>query len=365
MKLFFNLIIQFLIPTVIFAANVDKFYAVHATTIFPADGIIHAGFKNIPFKEPLARSLYPDIRDTIHFAIGEVVRPINVGEVIYAWDNDPYAILIPLEELLPQLINLNCYDTFTLGTVNVDREKNVLVIPEDAISKVPLQHKYEIWTYDSRVTKIREAVDYVLSNKDAWIVRMKENHDEDTLAPAFVENGEIDIDINNPDFFADIGTSHPHISIAGLRWREFSGEGYLFGVLEQKTMPYVKYLLNGSFEMSYKATEIDYTPEDLERAIAEIQAIAALVDHFVASAPYLPAIKLEYADKRFELDTWINILAVEIELNRTMQKTLKNAPQEIWKLVDEVRDNYDTLREELFLRAHELADSKVLVKIKN
>jgi hypothetical protein len=343
--------------------NIDKLYAVHATTVFPTDGIICAGFKNMPFSDPLARSLYPDIRNTVHFTIGEVVRPIKVGTTIYAWDNDPYAILIPLNNLMPQLINLNCYDTFTIGTVNVNQETNILVIPEDAIDKIPNQHKYEIWTYNARVNKIREAVDHVIRCKNCWIVRMMDNHTEDVLSPAFIENGDIDIDINNADFFADVKTSHPHISIAGLRWNEFSGEGYLFGVLEQKTMPYIKHLLNGSFEMSYKAVENEYTPEDLEHAIIEIRETAALVDRFVKTAPYLPVIKLEYADKRFELDTWLNILSVEIELNREAKKTLKGAPKEVWQLVDDIRDDYNTLRDELFFRADQLNDSKVFAEV--
>lgn len=83
-------------------------FAVHATDHFPKDGILHAGYgvhEEIP-------EWVPNVRCTLHFSLGELVRPVGTGEEQWmTWENKLFAIVVPLENLFPQLINLNCYVT--------------------------------------------------------------------------------------------------------------------------------------------------------------------------------------------------------------------------------------------------------------
>lgn len=91
----------------------EKLFAVHATNKLPAEGILYAGFGGARFTHEVGNHLYPNVRWTVHFALGELVRP--VGDDWMNWENSPYAVVTPLKSLMPQLININCYDTFVLG----------------------------------------------------------------------------------------------------------------------------------------------------------------------------------------------------------------------------------------------------------
>lgn len=340
----------------------EKLFLVHATNILPNEGVIRAGFRQNPFSDPLATNLYPNIRDTVHFAIGEVVRPIKVGDAIYSWNDSPYAIVMPLKNHLSQLVNLNCYDAFTLGTVNMDLEDTTVIVPEKTAPSLPEKHKYTIWTYDPKVKKIREAVDDVIRHKKGWVVRMLDNHCEDDLSQACIEG--TNADINHSEFFKCIKEEHPHISVVGIRWKPFEGESYLFGVSELVTMPVIKYLLSGTFEMAQQAGPVvEYTTEQLEEALHEMKATAEKIDRLVMTIPAAKDINVlvEYEDKRYAWETWMNIVRVEIELNDSINKTLRGASPDVWDVVDAVRGSIDDLRSELFDMSDELCDCAVPV----
>lgn len=333
----------------------QKLYAVHATNILPKeDHVIRAGFRRKPFLDPVAATLFPDIRDTVHFALGEVVRAIKVGDKVYDWESSPYAIITPLEHLFPQLININTYDTFTLGSVAIDQENFTVIVPDTEVNALPAKHKYEVLTYDPRVMKIREAVDHVLHDKQGWAVRMTADHTEDQLSPGFLNDTEIDI--NNAEFFSPLKEIFPHISIVGLRWDAFEGQGYQFGVMELKLIPLVKYMLTPSFELVPGTGPVPSFngPDELEAALDEVQRLAAAIDQFVADAPYSSAVKLEYDDKRFLLQSWIHILTIELELNRNVSKTLRGASSNIWKEIDLSKHSLEELRSVLFAQLDQL-----------
>lgn len=311
----------------------EKLFAVHATNFFPQNGVIRAGFGYIPFEDPLARSLYPDARDTVHFALGEVVRG--------GWDNKRYAVLVQLKYLLPQVINVNVYDTFTLGSVPIDHSHFILVVPQDDQDKVPPTHHYAVWTYDSRVLKIRQAVDAVIHSQGGWAIRMEETYSEDVCNRA-THLGN-DADINTPAFFSPLNRTHPHVCCAGLRWVPYVGEGYLFGQLERSVTELATYLLSGTFST---AKPPSFTPETFEAATRTLQCLAEKVDRFVACSPYSPLLKKEYENKRFSIQTWITIASLEIELNKNAGKTLYGAPKEVWQKIDTYRHCPAALKKE-------------------
>lgn len=331
--------------------SLEKLYAVHATHILPKTGVLRAGFQKKVFKEDLAQHLYPDLRHTVHFSIGELVRPIQVGDKIYNWEECPYAIVIPLKTLMPQVISLNCYDLFTLGSVSLDRKEVTLVIPADQLSSLPEHHRFAVLCYDPKSTTLRQAVEEVIELKEGWHVRMVDNHSEDDLGPAFLEGTEIDI--NQSLFFSFLKNAYPHISIVGLRWRPFEGEGYLFGLIEMQAAPLIQSFLAPTFPAESQV--FDY--KDLEKRVFELYETAAKVDHFVHSSPYLLPQKLEYESKREQLESWLNILTIELEISRVAQKTLRGASPKLWERIDDCRHSLHALRNLVWEERAHLADT--------
>lgn len=316
----------------------EKLYAVHGTNVLPLAGQIRAGLRQKPFTDPLALNLYPDLRDTVHFALGSLVCPIKTKEgAVYSWEDVRYAIVTPLKSLLPQLININCYDTFTLGSVQCDPCRFTLICPKD---EVLAQSFVSIYRYDPTVKKVRQAVEDFFKEKSCLCTSMTHDHTEDQLSHAFCEEKNI----NCSEFFAPLKKEYPYISIVGLRWDQHEGEGYLFGQIELKTFPIVKYLLSGTFELVKGQTAPLFTTEELEKALIEIKATACKVDSYVCNAPFGSLVKLEYDDKRFALQTWINIIEAEIELNKKHNKTLRGASRCIWNEIDSLRSHPEDLR---------------------
>jgi len=83
-----------------------RLFAVTATDVFPEDGKLRAGAISKSGKaDP------PSFRPTVHFALGELVREHGHN----SWDSRRYAILAPLQQLEPQLINVMTHDTSTRG----------------------------------------------------------------------------------------------------------------------------------------------------------------------------------------------------------------------------------------------------------
>lgn len=197
-------------------------FAVHATDDFPSDGILHAGYGN---PETLPEWV-PNVQHTLHFSIGELVRPVGTGEEQWmTWENKLYAIVVPLENLFPQLINLNCYDTFTLGDLYLSQEM-FIVAPKGTSAEGP----YRLFEYDSSTT-LRDAVDALIASQGGLKVTMTDENLDEEYAPAMVDS----ININTFDFFADFLVKMPYLSL-GLRWEPLHGEAWRFADVEMKVM---------------------------------------------------------------------------------------------------------------------------------
>jgi len=193
----------------------QKLFAVHATDVFPGNGFVTAGFGT---DDELPEN-FPNFRCTVHFSIGELVRPICDW---MSWEDKKYAIVTPLNQLYPQLVNLNCYDTIILGNLELT-SKMVLVVPEG--TKVE-GATYQIFEYGSD-TSLREAVDRLITSRGGWNVRMLDEDLEDEYPPALV--GEENI--NTHETFQPILDIIPHLSL-GIRWEPYHGEAWRFSAVE-------------------------------------------------------------------------------------------------------------------------------------
>lgn len=192
----------------------ENLFAVHATDTLPEEGILYAGYGK---PETLPTDI-PNVRCTLHFSLGELVRPL--GDWM-TWENKKYAVVVPLKNLYPQLVNLNCYDTFILGDLELTQEM-YLVAPAGTSSIGGCS----LFEYDSETT-LREAIDKLIATLGGWKVTMSEENLDEEYAPAYV-NGT---NINTPEFFATFIEMIPHLSL-GVRWDPLHGEAWRLANLE-------------------------------------------------------------------------------------------------------------------------------------
>jgi hypothetical protein len=304
----------------------EKLFAVHATKKLPVEGIVYAGFGE-RFTHEVGKELYLDVRWTVHFALGELVRP--VGDNWMNWENSPYTVVAPLKSLMPQLININCYDTFVLGNFKMD-PKTTLVLPQDEACNLPQNRDYAIWTYDPKTTKIRDAIDALIRSKKGWAVTMSSEDIEDKLGEAHLGG----VNINTPEFFDVVKKFYPHVGI-GLRFDKLDGKGYLFSSLEMSVMASAELMLLATFAEKKNS---EGSTEQMEQLKTEIQKNLGKIDAFAQTLPFSADLKKEYEARRIEVLNWLNILGLEIQLNAS-SKSLKGASVDIWRQVYLKRNN--------------------------
>ncbi|MCB1113023.1 MAG: hypothetical protein H7A37_06265 [Chlamydiales bacterium] len=205
-----------------------KIFAVHATNTFPATRKLHAGFDTSASKTSHIAAFFSSTRPTLHFSLGELVRP--VGDYL-SWEDCTYAIITPLGDLLPQMVNINCYDSFILGDFDFT-SSTIIVAP---VGTKP-DNLVQMFWYDPQSTTLREAIDNAIDQMDGWHIRMVHSEDESVLNEALC-NGE---NINTKDFFSSLLQAYPYLSV-GLRFDELDGNHYLLSAIEAETLILANY----------------------------------------------------------------------------------------------------------------------------
>jgi hypothetical protein len=109
-----------------------KLIAVHLTKYFPQGGIIKttSNFKLL-FEDYGVERRTP--RGTIHFSLNGTVSAHSGGE----WSSSKYAILIPLEKIMPKVQVLNPIDTFVFGDLPLPPGTDIICSPGAAAEKLP------------------------------------------------------------------------------------------------------------------------------------------------------------------------------------------------------------------------------------
>lgn len=199
----------------------EKLFAVHATNYFPLNGVIRV-------VDPKVRG-GSHFRPTTHFALGELVQPHTDSKT--TWDGKKYAVITPLKDLLPQLLNINCYDTYILGDFNLTKCSIVLVPEVEATQLQSTHQQLIIRRYNSSKVKLRQAIKKLIREQDGYDVSLFEN--EEKLGPwaSAVFAPPKSFNLNTPEFFAPILSQNPSISF-GKHCYSMFGSAYLFGVVD-------------------------------------------------------------------------------------------------------------------------------------
>ena len=189
-------------PAVFDAAELRRhLYAVHATDLFPKNGVMKVGGN-----EP------PSFRPDIHWAIGTLVFPhAAVGDMeITSWDRSQYAIIVPVKALEPQLSNLFIHDTVTIGDLKLPRG-TVIVMPENDSTVLPVG--ITAFKYKRRGQgTLRKAVERALDSLDGWKIAAEDGVTTGADKDQLFLSGISTTNIHTPDFFSPILIDHPNVS---------------------------------------------------------------------------------------------------------------------------------------------------------
>lgn len=312
----------------------DKVFAVHATRCLPDSDYIHAGLATNGLT-PLQKAFLPQARTTLHFALGELVRPV---EGVASWEDCPYALVTTVRNLLPQLININCYDTFILGDLKLD-SKTYLVLPEDAALNI--RSDATLVTYNPNQKTLREAVDDLIALKKGWHIQMNSDDVEDRLHSAYLENENI----NTFDFFESLKKERPWLA-TGLRFDSLDGEHYRLSQIEQGLLTFALsiYPLNNRQENDETVSCDSPTLDSSKRSScsdvnplesSQIKSIITQLNHHfkkwtqsLNGFNWCAESQKAYQNIQFEIKRWTLLMNEELRLRKVYGKTLTSASED-------------------------------------
>lgn len=280
----------------------ENLYLVHGTNRL-SESTIH-GRQNVrnPFSPlPVVRFI-----PTIHFSMGELVRPHVVHMNKATWEQRKYGLIVPLKLAKRNLINLNPYDTIFLGEFE---------IPFEAIWVVPTLDKHRVRpgqryvTYNPNLETLRTAVDRVIEQEGGWKITM----DESANGVARISGQAI----SPRDFFAPLLREHPHLSIGNHLFSDH-GWAYRFGLIEN----FLKFATSGFNKELPPAhpTDRQFFMRLVERELLRVQSDVTL-EHFSPKA-------LKVLDNAIaQTNRWINMAKLELELNAKGLTLTKSNPE--------------------------------------
>lgn len=319
----------------------DNVYAVHATQTLPESDYIRAGL-DVHDLSPSQKALLSGLRVTLHFSLGELVRPI---EGFKSWEDVPYALVTPLRLLLPQLINLNCYDTFILGDLKLGPE-TYLVVPAGIAETI--QSQATVVAYDPQNQTLRQAVDVLIASKGGWHIQMDDRDIEDELHEAFL-NG---LNINTKQFFAPLQEGRPWLAI-GLRFNPLEGHHFRLSQIEQRVLSVAFPLLFIKLgERTLNNPESAYLRETVSILDKQFQKWSQSLDGFPSPPESLQAYeKIESIVKK-----WTALLQEELYMREVYGKTLAAAPDDFLLKLTSLLHDPQALRSFISQNQHRLAD---------
>ncbi len=160
---------------------------VHMTDFLPTGGKIQTSLNSRG---------YP--RQTLHFALGEMVRSHSFGN----WEKMKYAILVPFRHLEPQLMNVFHQDTFILGDLTL-KSGTILIAPQgESVPQIP---GVKVQFFDPSTANIRDVIRDTLIKNKQWVFESESGYVESKV----MFQGE---NVNFPFFFKSLFERYPHLT---------------------------------------------------------------------------------------------------------------------------------------------------------
>ncbi|HEY8278222.1 MAG TPA: Fic family protein, partial [Bdellovibrionota bacterium] len=303
----------------------QRIFAVHATEFFPEDGVIKAGASDVSGAKAIVTEEPPSFRPTTHWALGELVREHQAS-----WEKHPYAFVLPVGDLKKQLVNLNTYDTFTLGDFTLP-EGAIAVVPEGFNKKIPPGVRVE--TYKPG-TSLRAAVDRSIEKHGGWHIEMKASR-----SPSLDSVGTIDgHSVNTADFFAPILKENPNVSF-GDHIQSQVGTANRMGNVEQSINLLMKQYRSGGFVQDTK--EVVFLRKFMDHQLAKL-------DQELPLSKFPKAAAATYQEKVRKLKDWLNVVDADLQLRKNHGLSIAGVNKPIAKKIESLRSDPEALHSYLF-----------------
>ncbi|MBS4168083.1 hypothetical protein [Parachlamydia sp. AcF125] len=202
-----------------------RIWAVHATNHLPEDGILR------PFSELM--NALPDtsevqetpsaISNTIHFALGELVRP-RIG---FSRESHTIAVLTPLGTLMDQAVNIFAYDTFITQKWALKPE-SILLVPDEENLPNGQDLPFTVVRYNKNEKNLRTAIDEIIQDRGGLAFKMLDNSGI-LGSPALLDE---DINVNTPFFFKNLLEEYEGKLSFGDHSHSSTGDASLLGLIK-------------------------------------------------------------------------------------------------------------------------------------
>ncbi|MBF0123208.1 MAG: class I SAM-dependent methyltransferase [Candidatus Omnitrophica bacterium] len=279
----------------------DHVYGIHGMSNYSLeDGVLRAGTVKSAAGMPKADTYF---RITTHFALGGLVQ----AETSRAGNNYEYAVVSPLKNLAPQLVNIFPTDTFILGNYRL-KDGDFLVVPLGTqVTGLPKEVK--IVYYDPKKEDLRGAVEGVIKRNKGWLIQQPETFG---IGEKAVLDGE---DISHPDFFKAFLHQHPQVSFGDAVRSEVGWAGSL-GFIEQD----LRHLIRSE----YIDKRNTYSTAELKVNLILLEYHVSQVARHISEAGFSQDVLAVFQNKRQDMEKWLEILRLDIQ-SRVSQEAMKKA----------------------------------------
>lgn len=304
-----------------------RMFAVHATQFVPQGNKLKALARDISYGQKWGEDV-PSFRPTIHFALGGLVS----AHGDHTWDDSPYAVVSPLSNLEPHLVNVMAHDTIAIGAVPLNESGTAVLAPEDA-DMTGIGYDVQVIRYD-RHQNVSEAVKAYIQQQGGWEVSSRFG-DVHHSAHATIDG----TNINSEQFFGALLEAHPDLSFGGHA-HSLRGESYRYGVADLS--------LNNAI-MRYETGGFDPLGAAFEASLAA-HHIAKIEQNMAARETLPPGAMLDFQDKKHRAIGWLNFVDADLWAGGQFGKSLAYAPKGI--TAEAMRLRHDPAALRAFITEH-------------
>lgn len=246
----------------------ERLAAVHVSNFLWPEAIIKPFFAQLGSDKPS-----PGISLSIHFSLGEMVRPHSH---IYNWDFRKFAVVTPLKSILRQTVSIDPYDTVVYGNWEIDMSSKVLVPEGTVIPAAYIQKGLKVLFYNPKNITLRKKIEATIHEHDLLSLRLL-SQVSNSAKPAYLDERR-QININTQTFFSSLLSLNKELSLGGDVLTRNGRDGYIFGILRHysfklqspgNTNSMQKKVLNDYLDYALKKIRKKLNEED----IAQLEAL--------------------------------------------------------------------------------------------
>ncbi|MGB7129129.1 MAG: hypothetical protein WBD50_08595 [Candidatus Rhabdochlamydia sp.] len=214
----------------------EQIWAVHATNVLPKD-ILTPKILN------LNQEIRSGISNTVHFSLGELVRPHSD----MSWEDRPFAIITPLNSIIDQVVNIFAHDTFITGNWRLKKE-TIVLLPEGTDTSEIRDKCFRTVTYKDPEKSLRIAIDEIIQEKKGLIFRMPKGS-VNLGSEALLDEA---ININTPSFFDALLKEKQGMVSFGDHTHSQIGDASLLGLIRQLSIQLIDITSSPELKISQK-----------------------------------------------------------------------------------------------------------------